>query len=76
MMVNLQHRRKILKRTTKVLSVLAKYGFDEIFSRERLRIIVPAKILKKNIPSSGASSLTVYQRIRMALEELVPPTLN
>lgn len=70
--MNLKHRSKILKRTTKVLSVLAKYGFDEIFSRGRLRSIIPAKIRNKSIPSNGAISLTVYQRIRMALEELGP----
>jgi ubiquinone biosynthesis protein len=61
-----------LTRTTKVLSVLTKYGFDEIFSRSYIRKIIPETILEKNKKTKEALSLTVYQRIRMALEELGP----
>lgn len=66
----MNNRTRKLKRTTKVLSVLTKYGFDEIFARSRN--IIPENILEKNKKAKGALSLTVYQRIRMALEELGP----
>jgi ubiquinone biosynthesis protein len=65
-------RKRKLKRTTKVLSVLTKYGFDEIFARSKIRNIIPENILEKNKRAKGALSLTVYHRIRMVLEELGP----
>ena len=68
----MDNRKRKLKRTTKVLSVLTKYGFDEIFVRSRIRKIIPENILDKNKRAKGALSLTVYHRIRMALEELGP----
>src|SRR5271157_1255489 len=68
----MDNRKRKLKRTTKVLSVLTKYGFDEIFARSNIRNIIPEKILEKNTRAKGALSLTVYHRIRMALEELGP----
>jgi ubiquinone biosynthesis protein len=68
----MDNRRRKLKRTTKVLSVLTKYGFDEIFARSNVWNIIPANILEKNKRAKGALSLTVYERFRMALEELGP----
>ena len=68
----MDNRKRKLRRTTKVLSVLTKYGFDEIFARSSIRNIIPENILKKNKRAKDALSSTVYHRIRMALEELGP----
>ena len=56
----MENQKRKLKRTASLVKILAKYGFEELL----------------NNTSSEAglndSSLSVYERIRMALEELGP----
>ncbi|MDE1190941.1 MAG: AarF/UbiB family protein [Arachidicoccus sp.] len=62
---------KKIKRTARLIAILTKYGFADIVSRIRTswdsHIAPEEKESKADI-----ASLTVYQRIRMALEELGP----
>lgn len=57
-----------LKRSARLIAVLSKYGFKDILARMNLA--------KNNEPSLGDNDLpltnSVYERIRMALEELGP----
>jgi ubiquinone biosynthesis protein len=60
-----------LQRTKKIISVLAKYGFEDLLSR------LPWKLKIKKIPEdennlSLKNEENVYSRIRMVLEELGP----
>ena len=57
MMVN---QKKKLKRTVSLVKILAKYGFGELLN------------YSNNDSSNEYASLTVYERIRMTLEELGP----
>lgn len=57
MMVN---QKKKLKRTVSLVKILAKYGFGELLN------------YTNNDSSNEFASLTVYERIRMTLEELGP----
>ncbi|ALL04997.1 hypothetical protein AQ505_05510 [Pedobacter sp. PACM 27299] len=57
MMVN---QKKKLKRTVSLVKILAKYGFGELLN------------YTNNDSSNEYASLTVYERIRMTLEELGP----
>ncbi|PZU90488.1 MAG: ubiquinone biosynthesis protein [Chryseobacterium sp.] len=53
-----------LKRSAKLISVLSKYGFKDLISRMGKK----PEIISDEIVSKG----TVYERIRLALEELGP----
>lgn len=64
-MLNKQQRK--LKRTSRLISVLAKYGFKDIVSR-----IGGQNDQKTNFSDETDTQNTVYERIRMALEELGP----
>ncbi|NAW51559.1 AarF/ABC1/UbiB kinase family protein [Elizabethkingia argentiflava] len=64
-MLNRQQRK--LKRTSRLISVLTKYGFKDIVSR----IGRPASD-KITLSDEGNTSNTLYERMRMALEELGP----
>ena len=58
---------KKLKRFKDIVSILAKYGFDEVVDR----LDVPgADFLHGIVP--GANSLNLFERIRIVLEELGP----
>lgn len=61
-----------LKRTAKLLAVLSKYGFEEILERIQLTKIIPNNLKEKSEKLSEVLSLSVYERVRMALEELGP----
>ncbi|AQX06078.1 ubiquinone biosynthesis protein [Elizabethkingia meningoseptica] len=64
-MLNKQQRK--LKRTSRLISVLAKYGFKDIVSR-----IGGQNDQKADFSEELNTQNTVYERIRMALEELGP----
>ncbi|SEM26413.1 ubiquinone biosynthesis protein [Chryseobacterium taichungense] len=58
-----------LKRSAKLISVLSKYGFKDLLSRMNVGN-KPVEI--SNNPEEIISKDTVYERIRLALEELGP----
>ncbi|MBB6270151.1 ubiquinone biosynthesis protein [Pedobacter cryoconitis] len=66
----LNQKRK-LKRTVSLVSILVKYGFEELLIRSNIKSLLPS-----DYNDDGAAqeqlSLSVYERIRMALEELGP----
>lgn len=63
---------KKLKRTLEVAKILVKYGFQDIMARARSTKWFPKDY--EPVPGNGpeSSTFTVYERIRMALEELGP----
>lgn len=65
-------RLKKLKRLGSVISILSKYGFDDIVSRTSFEKYYPKKWINKNSRIEQIIQLTVYERIRLALEELGP----
>lgn len=56
----MENQKRKLKRTASLVKILAKYGFEELLNNT------------SSESSTNDSSLTVYERIRMALEELGP----
>lgn len=60
-----KHQRKF-KRTAKLISVLSKYGFQDLLIRMNL------KSEKQSINPETNQQLTLFERIRFALEELGP----
>lgn len=56
----MENQKRKLKRTASLVKILAKYGFEELLNNT------------SSEASLNNSSLTVYERIRMALEELGP----
>ncbi|MFD0797323.1 ABC1 kinase family protein [Maribacter chungangensis] len=69
--INLPKKRE-LKRYNKLLSVLAKYGFEDIMIHSGLKKMIPASYLKDHPDTDKSMSLTSYERIRKVLEELGP----
>ncbi|WP_052496542.1 ABC1 kinase family protein [Pedobacter lusitanus] len=68
MMVN---QKRKLKRTVSLVSIFVKYGFEELLIRSNIKSLLPSD--DDNEQAAEAElSLTVYERIRMALEELGP----
>lgn len=63
---------KKIRRTATVASVLAKYGFESLLTDTGLRSLIPKSYKVRNRKEQGIFSLSIYQRIRMALEELGP----
>lgn len=56
----MENQKRKLKRTASLVKILAKYGFEELLNNTGSET------------SLNDSSLTIYERIRMALEELGP----
>lgn len=63
---------KKLKRSAQLVSVLTKYGFEALVSQAGIGNPKPVYLIEKNEIKKTISTLTIYQRIRMALEELGP----
>lgn len=63
---------KKLKRTTQLVTVLSRYGFEAIISQPEIKKIIPKSILESNNKRKEILSLSIYQRIRLVLEELGP----
>jgi len=61
-----------LNRFLKVTSVFTKYGFENVLASQSIKKWIPKKLLKKNEKIERHLSYSVYERIRMALEELGP----
>lgn len=65
-------RLKKLKRLGNVISILSKYGFDDVVSRTPFEKYYPKKWISKDSRAEKIIQLTIYERIRLALEELGP----
>ncbi len=62
-----------IKRMIKLPRVIIRYGFDEFFKQGDLERFLPKKIRREYSEKiEEINSYTVYERIRMALEELGP----
>lgn len=62
-----------IKRIKKLADVLMKYGFEEILSRSELEKGLPKRIVGRNRGKiKDIKSRTIYERVRMALEEMGP----
>ena len=62
-----------IKRIKKLSDVLMKYGFEEILSRSGLEKRLPKRIVGRNREKiKDIKSRTIYERVRMALEEMGP----
>ena len=62
-----------IKRIKKLSDVLMKYGFEEILSRSELEKRLPKRIAGRNREKiKDIKSRTIYERVRMALEEMGP----
>ena len=61
------------RRLMKLSSVIAKYGFDELFKRGELERYIPKNVKRKYSDKiNEINSCTFYERIRMAIEEMGP----
>ncbi len=63
---------KKLKRTTKLAEVLIKYGLEEALDRSGIEKIIPESVAQKSETIENIRSNSLYERIRMAMEELGP----
>ena len=62
-----------IKRIKKLADVLMKYGFEEILSRSELEKRRPKRFVGRNREKiKDIKSRTIYERVRMALEEMGP----
>jgi len=62
---------KKIKRIGSVISILSKYGFDDIIARTSAEKYLPGDFLKSK-RGTEIFQLSVYRRVRLALEELGP----
>ena len=62
---------KKIKRIGNVLSILSKYGFDDVIARTNVEKYLPNGILRSK-RAEKIFSLSMYERLRLALEELGP----
>ncbi|WP_178985571.1 ABC1 kinase family protein [Winogradskyella helgolandensis] len=65
-------KKKEIKRYNKLLSVLTKYGFEDIMASSQLKKIIPNIYIKKHPETQKNLSFSKYERIRLVLEELGP----
>ncbi len=63
---------KKLKRTSRLISVLSKYGFETLVTQTGFKKLIPEGYIERNEKRKEIFSLSVYERIRMTLEELGP----
>lgn len=61
-----------LKRTVSLVRILSKYGFKELLIRSQFSNFLPVDEAVDGGEEAVPTALTVYERIRMVLEELGP----
>lgn len=61
-----------LKRTGRLVSVLSKYGFETLVTQTGIKSFIPDAYINRTSKRKEIFSLTVYERIRLVLEELGP----
>ena len=57
------------QRTKQVAEILLRYGLDEFFERSNLEKWLPESLSNK-LANESSGSVSVYERIRRAMEEL------
>jgi ubiquinone biosynthesis protein len=71
MRIPLIRRARSLRRYRQIVTILLKYGFDQIL--DQMKIFARLRLRKKTLKrAAGLEKLTYAQRIRLALEELGP----
>lgn len=68
----MQNQKKKIKRTAVLLSILSKYGFGELLARTNIRQQYGAELTQDTADGATVNFLSVYERIRIVLEELGP----
>lgn len=70
----MENQAKKLKRTITLVRILIKYGFEELLIRSNIRSLLSSSATEADCFESDGEKLSfnVYERIRMALEELGP----
>ena len=63
---------KKLKRTAQLVSVLSKYGFEALVTETNIKKIIPESYIEKDEKRKEIFSQSIYERIRLVLEELGP----
>jgi ubiquinone biosynthesis protein len=67
----MEHQKIKLKRTLSLVRILSKYGFKELLIRSQFNSVIESGEAETVLDAASAT-LTVYERIRMVLEELGP----
>lgn len=63
---------KKIRRTAQLVTVLTKYGFETLVTQTGIKKLIPQDFIEKNEKRKEAFSLSIYERIRIVLEELGP----
>lgn len=63
---------KKIKRTTQLASVLGKYGFETVITQTDIKKFIPKTFKMKDGKVKDVFSMSIFERIRMAMEELGP----
>jgi ubiquinone biosynthesis protein len=63
---------KKLKRTAQLAAVLTGYGFEALVTQTGIKKLVPDNFIEKSEKRKEIFSMSVYERIRLVLEELGP----
>lgn len=63
---------KKIKRTAQLATVLTKYGFETLVTQTGIKRLIPDSYIGHNEKRRELFSLSIYERIRMVLEELGP----
>ena len=63
---------KKLKRTAQLVSVLSKYGFETLVTETNIKKLIPESYIDKSEKRKEIFSHSIYERIRLVLEELGP----
>lgn len=67
----MEHQKIKLKRTLSLVRILSKYGFKELLIRSQFNSVIESGEAETALDAASAT-LTIYERIRMVLEELGP----
>jgi len=63
---------KKIKRTAQLITVLTKYGFETLVTQTDIKKLIPDSYIEHNEKRKEIFALSIYERIRMVLEELGP----
>ncbi|NDV95492.1 AarF/ABC1/UbiB kinase family protein [Dysgonomonas sp. 521] len=63
---------KKIKRTAQLATVLTKYGFETLVTQTGIKRLIPDSYIGHSEKRRELFSLSIYERIRMVLEELGP----
>jgi ubiquinone biosynthesis protein len=63
---------KKIKRTAQLITVLTKYGFETLVTQTDIKKLIPDSYIEHNEKRKELFALSIYERIRMVLEELGP----